>query len=685
MTVATHLPPCTSAVPLRAPSAEAVLPGRVAAALGLLGVVRVVESAEWRAVQDQLGDRPPAEEDLAAWVQTELQVLEAVEALKSWADAHGLAALARMHQAVGSQCQLLADTRTWRLSQATRASQDTGRTKAVPTDSGPADAGRTKAVPTDSGPADAGRTEASPIETDPTNVAGPAKAAWMLETRRAKVAEANAAWDVRAETDTSTVDEVMLATGLPEGEVRRRLALALDRHGRGSVLHAGLTLGQTSLYRATTMHQQTAGLDTQVARAVCVRLLTPAPDGSSRSHRWFTQTLHRQVLRHTTDLVATRRDALAARRAYASMDDTGGTATLVATGDATRITAAIDRVDRLARRIRAVGDARTLDQLRSDITIDLILYGWMMPTPTDGTTDGTTDRAADGAAHGAVATRFASGDSTGSPDSTASNSTGSPDSTASDGTGSPDSSASNSSTSARGSSTGSGGDTEGIPGRQGVPGVQGAAELAMFTRFHQDTPLRLGPSTFVGVPPPAQVHVVVSLSTLLGLDDGPGEIPGWGPIDAAHARQAAVTAGSVWRRLVTDPLTGNALELSTGRYRPTQAMADVIAALDGTCRAPGCTIAAATCDLDHHRPWPQGPTTIANLSAKHRRHHNHKTRGTWRCEADLHGTLTWTTTSGRRYTTTRFSYDTPEHHHVTDADIDHASQLGNAAMDPPPF
>ncbi|MEO8828528.1 hypothetical protein [Lapillicoccus sp.] len=60
-------------MPFETRSAEPVLPVRVAAASGLLGVARVAE---------------------------------AVETLKSWADAHGLAALARMHQAVGSQCQI---------------------------------------------------------------------------------------------------------------------------------------------------------------------------------------------------------------------------------------------------------------------------------------------------------------------------------------------------------------------------------------------------------------------------------------------------------------------------------------------------------------------------------------------------------------------------------------------------
>ena len=149
----------------------------------------------------------------------------------------------------------------------------------------------------------------------------------------------------------------------------------------------------------------------------------------------------------------------------------------------------------------------------------------------------------------------------------------------------------------------------------------------------------------------ARVSVVVSLGTLLGEEHGVGEIPGYGFISGDHARQLATARGSVWRRIVTDPVTGAALDVTTHRYRPTAAMAQTVAALDAICRAPGCTTSAHRCDVDHDRPWPAGPTRISNLSAKHRRHHNHKTRGTWRATTDPDGTILWRTLSGRTYLT----------------------------------
>jgi hypothetical protein len=46
-----------------------------------------------------------------------------------------------------------------------------------------------------------------------------------------------------------------------------------------------------------------------------------------------------------------------------------------------------------------------------------------------------------------------------------------------------------------------------------------------------------------------------------------------------------------------------------------------------------------------------GPTSTDNLHAKHRLHHNLKTTGTWTSAPDTDHGLTWTTLTGRSYTT----------------------------------
>ncbi len=318
------------------------------------------------------------------------------------------------------------------------------------------------------------------------------------------------------------------------------------------------------------------GLDPEVARAVCARLLEPGRDGTVRSHRWFVREVRRQAALHTADEAQARVDAMARRDTYGWLES-NGTGAVRITGEGGRVTAALDRVDDLARASRQAGDPRTLAQLRSDFALDLLLFGWI--------------------------------------------------------------------------------DVDQLP---------------------EDAPETTRRS-FVGQPPVAHTTLVVSLTTLLGLDEQPGELVGHGFVSATQARQLACVAGSTWRRLVVDPADGTALELSTTRYRPTAAMAEQVAALDGICQSPGCTVPASRCDLDHSRPWPSGDTTTANLRSRHRRHHNHRTRRTWTTQDHDDGSTRWRTVGGREYLSYRYPYDDPFSRPVSEVEVERAEP------DLPPF
>jgi hypothetical protein len=63
------------------------------------------------------------------------------------------------------------------------------------------------------------------------------------------------------------------------------------------------------------------------------------------------------------------------------------------------------------------------------------------------------------------------------------------------------------------------------------------------------------------------IPVCVALSTLLGLDQQPGELAGTGPIPASIARRLAADPTGTWRRLVTDEL-GKLVDYGRTTYRP---------------------------------------------------------------------------------------------------------------------
>ena len=144
-----------------------------------------------------------------------------------------------------------------------------------------------------------------------------------------------------------------------------------------------------------------------------------------------------------------------------------------------------------------------------------------------------------------------------------------------------------------------------------------------------------------------QIQVTVALTTLLGLDDQPGELAGYGPITAETARRIA--ADGTWRRLLTDPRTGRFDELSVDSYEPPQDLRDHVIGRDVTCRGFGCRTPAARCDLDHRVPHPRGPTSAGNLDPRCRSHHQVKTHTDTVITSDGDGGLHLTLPSGRSY------------------------------------
>jgi hypothetical protein len=207
-------------------------------------------------------------------------------------------------------------------------------------------------------------------------------------------------------------------------------------------------------------------------------------------------------------------------------------------------------------------------------------------------------------------------------------------------------------------------------------------------------------------PVPALINLLVPAGTLLGLSTAPAQAGGWGLLDAGDTR-ALVTAAAEhpatrWCVTLTSP-DGTALAHGCARgshprllsdlqpqpppaqliellrrlsptftpvaqgsrdhpaaedgYVPSRKLRHLVQARTATCDAPGCQNPAASADLDHTVPWPDGPTSQANLAPRCRTHHRAKQAPDWTVEQLAPGVTRWTLPSGRSHVTTPTRYD----------------------------
>ncbi|CAM2786624.1 HNH endonuclease signature motif containing protein [Prescottella defluvii] len=181
-----------------------------------------------------------------------------------------------------------------------------------------------------------------------------------------------------------------------------------------------------------------------------------------------------------------------------------------------------------------------------------------------------------------------------------------------------------------------------------------------------------------------QVLVGVDAATLLGFDDAPGYLSGYGAIDADLARELA--ADATWKQVLTLSAADRAMLSGSGdtgpvlgigpalpspahspqavasrtrerlratRYRPNTQLAEIVRTRDGVCRFPNCGVPATACDLDHTVPFDHdnpdrgGLTIESNLACLCRTHHRLKTLGYWTVRQVGAGRLEWVDPTGR--------------------------------------
>ncbi len=148
-----------------------------------------------------------------------------------------------------------------------------------------------------------------------------------------------------------------------------------------------------------------------------------------------------------------------------------------------------------------------------------------------------------------------------------------------------------------------------------------------------------------------RVFVTVPVLTLLGTEETPASLDGYGPIDPDTARKLAGHAPS-FTRILTHPETGAVLSVGRDSYKVPKDLRNWLQVRDETCRFPGCNRLAINCDLDHSLDWQHdGESRHDNLAHACEGHHQLKHHTRWAVEHTGDGQLTWTSPSGHEYTT----------------------------------
>lgn len=144
-----------------------------------------------------------------------------------------------------------------------------------------------------------------------------------------------------------------------------------------------------------------------------------------------------------------------------------------------------------------------------------------------------------------------------------------------------------------------------------------------------------------------QLILQVPVLTLLGKDDAPATIEGYGPIDVETAKRLAADAPS-FVRVLTHPVTGVRLDMDRQSYRPPADLRRWLRLRDQECRDPGCRRPAHRSDIDHALEWQHdGPTSAVNLVTVCRAMHLLKSMGLWQERIGADDSVTWISPWGR--------------------------------------
>jgi hypothetical protein len=403
-------------------------------------------------------------------------------------------------------------------------------------------------------------------------------------------------------------------------------------------LGAALAAGRVDLEKVRVFQRMLRGVvDVELMRTLVAMALPGAQRCTTGA---LSARLRRLLAKHQPDAVRRQRERDHNDRFIMAQPDSAGLVTLVVRFcDEQAACAAIENIDAIARATKAAGDplGRTLDQLRHDVSVNLLAgadmakAGFATPADRRGTIT----------LHVNLAT---------------------------------------------------------LAGLTGLHGLSGACEhttnaeravlQSLWSRPQNPAIARVNPG--LGGQRGASTATVTGgicaecLARLAEMASEPADLAGYGPMTAQIARQTAAQLAQVcaWRFAVADDdgsllaegaiptellpdmdvevrrWAADATAGPDGRAHRTPSTAQIafVRARDRHCQAPGCSIPAHRCQVDHRVPWSRGgPTLIDNLHCLCHRHHRAKDEADFTYRP-VRGGLAWTTPAGHTYLKQRFDH-----------------------------
>ncbi|MGH3812848.1 MAG: DUF222 domain-containing protein [Pseudonocardiaceae bacterium] len=325
--------------------------------------------------------------------------------------------------------------------------------------------------------------------------------------------------------DEFSADEVRAALVLTRHAAHAQFWLAYDLVTRLPQVHAAMDAGVLDEPRARVFSEWTTELSPEQAQAVCAALLPRAPKLTTGQ---LIEQIKKLAIAVDPDWAQRRYEQALADRKVVGYRNPDGSANLSGCNlPVDRVAAASGHIDALAKAAKHAGDARPIDYIRADLFLGM----------TDGTYTGLDDTAIIELLTAAAAVeadqQYNGGEG------------------AADGVGhepADDESA----------------DVQlaDVEPESDEASDQGAGESRSQASSAQHArPARAA----VG----AGLELRVRLSTLLGHDQYPAELAGWGPLHAELAHDLATTlGGATWRFAITDD-HGQLTHCGTTRARPT--------------------------------------------------------------------------------------------------------------------